>query len=366
MPIPADGVLLHIGVHKTGTTALQAALAASRPELAEAGVLYPASGGTGQTAHHRAAMSSLGYAWGFVGRDSSTASPRAFEELAREVAAWPGRVCLSSEFWCEAGADQASRIVDALGRPRVRVVVMLRNLGEVLASSWQQYLKYGMVTPYEEWLTDIFADDSRRLTPSFWTRQDHVAMLRRWIGAVGADRITVVVLDRHDRSRSFSTMSDLLGIDRQVLESHSSLTSNRSMTAAEAEVLRQLNIKVAHELSWNDYRRQVREGVARTMVESRRPSDGEPALSTPDWACDEAARRGAVAAEEISALGVDVVGDLTELARRVPSLPRVEVDSLPLDAAVAALAGAVQPTPVVDPLRQVGRALKSRVGRVLR
>ena len=32
-PLPADAVLLHIGVHKTGTTAIQAALAAARPDL---------------------------------------------------------------------------------------------------------------------------------------------------------------------------------------------------------------------------------------------------------------------------------------------------------------------------------------------
>jgi hypothetical protein len=366
MAIPADGVLLHIGVHKTGTTALQAALADARAELAQAGVLYPQSASVDQAAHHREAMSSLGYTWGFVGRDSTTASPKAFDDMAREVRDWSGRVCLSSEFWCEATADQASRVVDALGRPRVRIVVMLRNLGDVLASSWQQYLKYGMVTSYEDWLADVFSDQSRRLTPSFWTRQDHVAMLRRWIGAVGAERITVVVLDHHNRTRSFSAISDLLGIDPHILASRSSLTSNRSLTAAEAEVLRLLNTQVADTLSWDDYRRQVREGVARSMVESRRPAMDEPAIRTPEWACDEAARRGALAAEEISSLGVDIVGDVADLARRTPSLPASTVETLPIDAAVAALVGAVQPTASVDPFRQVGRAMKARVRRAFR
>ena len=40
-----------------------------------------------------------------------------------------------------------------LGGDRVHVVVTLRNLGRLLPSSWQQYLKYGLTTPYEKWLT---------------------------------------------------------------------------------------------------------------------------------------------------------------------------------------------------------------------
>lgn len=368
MAIPADGVLLHIGVHKTGTTALQAALADARAELREAGVLYPEVGASAQGAHHRAAMSSMAYAWGWSGRDGSTAGPREFEDLARAVRGWTGRVCLSSEFWCEASADQASRIVDALGRTRVRVVVMLRNLGDVLPSSWQQYLKYGMVTDYEEWLTDVLQPHSRRLTPSFWARQDHAAVLHRWVGAIGADRVTAVVLDPADRARPFVTVSDLLGVDAQILLSRSGLTSNRSMTAAEAELLRRVNVEVCPRLTWDDYRRQVREGMARTMVEARRPAADEPPLRTPDWALDEAAQRGAVAATAIAAMGVQVVGDLAELARRVPTrAPSVgEVSTVPVDAAVAALAGAIQPTARVDPVRQVGRAVSARLRRALR
>lgn len=34
-------VILHVGTHKTGTTSIQAALAASRPALQAAGILYP-------------------------------------------------------------------------------------------------------------------------------------------------------------------------------------------------------------------------------------------------------------------------------------------------------------------------------------
>ena len=39
--LPPQAVLLHIGPHKTGTTAVQSALASARPRLKTAGVLYP-------------------------------------------------------------------------------------------------------------------------------------------------------------------------------------------------------------------------------------------------------------------------------------------------------------------------------------
>lgn len=356
---PDDAVILHVGVHKTGTTALQAALADARPQLREAGVLYP---GTAQ-AHHREAMSSLGYAWGWVGRDSTTASPRAFSDLAREVEHWPGRVIVSSEFWCEADPQQAAAIVRALGGPRVHVVVTLRCLGEVLPSSWQQYLKYGMTTPYEEWLADVLGSDSRRLTPSFWKRQDHPEVVRRWVSAAGTDRVTVVVLDPADRLLAFRTIAQLAGVDPAILESRAQLTSNRSMTAAEAELLREVNARVVDRLSWDEYRRRVREGLARTMVETRRPDPLEPAVRTPDWALDVAAERGAQAAEALAALGVPVVGDLQELARRVPTRADVEPTGLPTSAVIAALEGALQPEPHVDLRRRVASAVRARVRR---
>jgi hypothetical protein len=51
-PLPEGAVLVHVGFHKTGTTALQSAFASTRPELLAAGVLYPGE----LRSHHRAAL----------------------------------------------------------------------------------------------------------------------------------------------------------------------------------------------------------------------------------------------------------------------------------------------------------------------
>ena len=76
-------MLLHIGVHKTGTTAIQAALADARPELKAAGVAYPGKA----AAHHSEAFAVLQRPWGWSERGGSRVSPARFDRLAKRVSA---------------------------------------------------------------------------------------------------------------------------------------------------------------------------------------------------------------------------------------------------------------------------------------
>jgi hypothetical protein len=337
-PVPPNGVLLHVGVHKTGTTAIQAALADARPQLKAAGVSYPGK----LQAQHRAALAVLGRPWGWNTRGGAVMDRSHFDRLARRVGRTPGRVVISSEFFCEAPGDVAAGVVRDLGGDRVHVVVTLRNLGRLLPSSWQQYLKYGLTTPYEKWLTDVFAGPgaSKNMTPTFWKRHDHGDVLRRWTDAVGPDHVTVLVLEDVDRSAQFQAFAQLLDVTPEVLVSRMDLTSNRSMTAAEAELLVRLNKKVKKELQWDEYVRYVRRGVALGMVEGREPAPDEPRLFTPDWALDAAAEKGALFVDVIRSLGVTVLGDLDALSCRVPSSSPVAAGAaevLPVDAGVQAV-----------------------------
>jgi hypothetical protein len=336
--MPPNGVLLHIGVHKTGTTAIQAALADARSELKAAGVSYPGK----LQAQHRAALAVLQRPWGWNTRGGAVMDRSHFDRLARRVTGTPGRVAISSEFFCEAPGDVATQVVRDLGGQRVHVVVTLRNLGRLLPSSWQQYLKYGLTTPYEKWLADVFAEPgaSKNMTPTFWKRHDHGDVLTRWSAAVGPENVTVLILENVERSAMFRAFAQLLDVAPEMLESRMDLTSNRSMTAAEAELLVRLNKKVKKELQWDEYVRFVRRGVALGMVEGREPADDEPRLHTPDWALDAAALRGQRSAEVIRSLGVNVLGDLDALACRVDSPPPVSAEQaavLPVDAGVQAV-----------------------------
>ena len=335
--IPASGVLLHIGVHKTGTTAIQAALADARPELRSAGVVYPGK----LQAQHRAALAVLGRPWGWNSRGGAVMDKSHFTKLARKVSSTSNRVVISSEFFCEADGQTAETVVEQLGSDRVHVVVTLRNLGRLLPSSWQQYLKYGLTTPYEKWLKNVFDNPGgSTATPTFWKRHDHGAVITRWAQAVGPKNLTVMVLEDVDRSAQFVAFAQMLDLSPEILVSRMDLTSNRSMTAAEAELLVRLNKRVKKQMEWTEYVRYVRRGVALGMVEGREPGVEEPRLSTPDWALDAAAEHGRKSVEIIRSSGVHVLGDLDALAARIPSGAPIEAgaaNELPVDAAVQAV-----------------------------
>lgn len=123
VPAIADGsVLLHVGVHKTGTTAIQAALADARPDLASHGVRYPGK----LQAQHRAALALLGRPWGWNSRGGAVMDRRHFDALVRRTGKHDGRVVISSEFFCEAPEDKAIETIEALGgSDNVTVVVTL-------------------------------------------------------------------------------------------------------------------------------------------------------------------------------------------------------------------------------------------------
>lgn len=358
-PLPGDAIALHIGIHKTGTTALQAALAEARPELAEHGVLYPGR----KTAQHGAAMSILERPWGWAGKGGKAPNPRVFERIAREARRHHGRVLISSEQFCEADDRMATRIVEGLGPDRTHVIVALRNLGRLLPSSWQQYLKYGRTTTYERWLKTMFdpAYDGS-MTPTFWRRNDHGALVTRWTDLLGPDRVTVLVLEEVTDDALFVAFAELLDVPAGVLTARMHQSPNRSMSAIESEFLRRVNRAVKDSIDWRDYEDYVRDGVAATIVAGRRPAPDEPRLHTPDWALDAAAARAAVDVAAIRACGARVLGDLDALTTRVastPPVPRATLDTLSTDAVVEVVANFVraqsgQPRPK-DPWETVRR-----------
>lgn len=359
-----DSVLLHIGVHKTGTTAIQAALADARDELRASGVLYPGR----LQAQHRAALAALGRTWGWNQRGGSVVPSHQLDALAKDVAGHRGRVVISSEFFCEADAETAQRVVRQLGGPRVHVVVTLRNLGSLLPSSWQQYLKYGLETDYEPWLQDVFAvRGSSRKSPTFWRRHDHGAVVQRWVDAAGPENVTVLVLEKVDRAALFVAFAQLLSVPSDMLTSRMELTSNRSMTASEAELLLGVNRRVKRGLQWPDYVRLVRRGMALAMVEQRQPAATEPRMVTPDWALDAAAEHGAQIVQQVRSSGARVAGPIDELARRLPSQTANEpCDQMPVQAALEAVVAVINESAGQVSSRALARQLLRQLRNELR
>ncbi len=331
--------LLHIGPHKTGTTAIQGAFHLARDRLADAGVVYPGTGR--QPLRSILAVTSQPALMG-----ESRPRMAHWDYLVREVhAAGAQRVVVSSEFFAEADDEAIRRVVDDLGGPLVHVVVTLRPLTRILPSQWQQYMQNGYCMPYLEWLEGILSDPPRTPTPGFWVRHRHDKLITRWLTAVGPQNLTVVVVDESDRLMLLRTFESLVGLPAGFLKPEKS-AANRSLTLAEAELARLINEEFKRR-EWPEanYAAFMRYGVLKQM-KTRQPAEDEQRIVTPPWARHRAAEIGAEMASNIAALGVSVIGDLTELGRPPDSLAQAEADDwparprIPAEAAVRALVGA--------------------------
>ena len=339
----AEGArLLHIGFRKCGTTALQAALRRARLPLAALGVVYPGTSGN----HTAAALAVTGRTHGWVAIGASRPPMATWDDLVDEVAAVGAeqRAVISSEFFDVADDPTIRTIVSGLGGERVRVVVTARPLSRILSSAWQQQVKVGLRTSYEEWLGQVLEGDDDVLTHKrFWERHDQAAVLSRWAGVVGPERVTLIVLDENDRSLPYRGFEALLGVPEGTLEEPSD-DLNRSMTGAEAEFIRRINVEVfSGDVSWDEYSNWIRRGAAQRMVARRTPDPDEPRTQTPPWAIERATEISSGFLGRIEGLGIDVVGDLSSLAAPAPAAgPTVdhpEVQLVPIDAAVQAVVG---------------------------
>jgi hypothetical protein len=337
LELPAGARLVHIGPHKTGTTFVQSALHLARAKLAARGIIYP---GTGQ--HYLAPILAVTGQPALLGERQP--GLRAWTDLVRTVhAAGAQRVVLSSEFLAQASPEVASRVVAELGGPAVHVVVTLRPLTAILPSQWQQYVQNGFQMPYEQWLAGILADPPVTPTPAFWQRHRHDVLIARWAAVAGVDNVRVVVADGADPARLLRAFEAMLGLPPEFLVAGRD-TANRSLTQAEAEVVRRLN-DVFRDQHWpaHSYPRFVRNGAVHRMKVAREPGPDEPRIQTPAWALERAAELGAEMAANIRSTGVQVVGDLAVLSQR-PHEPAGNSETeavIPAEAAVQAIVGAL-------------------------
>jgi hypothetical protein len=310
-PLPAGTRLLHIGPHKTGTTAVQGALFAAKEEMARHGVDFPA--------HSRHPIEAVLAA---CARPAMMGDPvpteKHWQRLLDRVAATGERTSvISSEFFADTEDDAAiARIVEQLGGDRVHVLVTLRPLARIMPSQWQQYVQNGLRLGYEPWLEHMLRRPPYdRPTPSFWRRHRHDRLVERWAAVTGPDRVTVVVVDDRDRGALMRTFEALLGLPEGLLRPVPE-TANRSLTLAETEMLRNLNKEfrgngIPEEL----YSRLVRHGAIAHMKNSCSPAPQDVKIRTPRWALEAVAGIGVETAARIGSTGVRVLGDLASLSR---------------------------------------------------
>jgi hypothetical protein len=264
-------------------------------------------------------------------------------------------VLMSSEALCHATPGQAANLCSELrpGGP-ARVVLTVRPLARIVPSSWQEYLKSGWVTPYDEFLRSILCDrpGTDGPTPTFWLRQDHARLVRWWSKAVGAENVLLMVTDPSRPELIVRAFEQMLSLP-EGFASLEGVPGNRSLTLAESELVRRVNESIGRSIDWEQYNDVFRQGGLRSLIEDRRPPAGAPILGLPEWAAERVRAFGAETVDAIKRSGAHVMGDLESLAQVPPVAitPPAEVLTIGRDAVQALVDGMVGrvATPVALP-----------------
>lgn len=137
-------LIIHLGIHKTGTTSLQAALRHNQDSghLKNVGVNYVRATREGANAHHAFARLTQD----FSGSDEHM---RDLFAICDEVLAYPEMFHLiSSEAFdqCSPAAHRFLRDTIEGRGIEVRAVITLRDVGSLLGSVYQQHVKQGLIS----------------------------------------------------------------------------------------------------------------------------------------------------------------------------------------------------------------------------
>ena len=334
LPLPEGSRIVHIGPHKTGTTAIQAALWNNRDAAEKQGVHYASNG------RHALSAVLAGIEHGSPWTPNKRPPPRwLWTRLLNDIRSSNAkRVVLSSEYFADAKPEGAARVIEELDPKRIQIVVTIRPLSRIFTSQWQQFVRNQNTTPFEEFLRKHLDDPHPSDPPVFWRRHRHDDLVSRWVDLVGPDRLTVVALDDSDRDMVLRAFEQLTGLAAGALQADSTI-QNRSMTLPEIETIRQFNIAFKKmQLPSLLYQRTMRFGAAHLM-QQRTPGPDEPRIELPDWSVEPIREIAAEIVNGIRATGVRVVGDLEDMLYipkpRVGPAPEVSVS--PDVAAAAAL-----------------------------
>lgn len=297
-------MFLHVGSPKTGTTFVQQVLWSQRQLAAEQGLLLPLDGFAD---HYLATLDVRGLA----GRGEHP--PRAlgmWGRAVREAEAWPGTSLISHELFAAATPRQADRALAAFGEDtEVHVVLTARDLVRQIPAEWQEHVKHRYRGTLAEFVEDLRAEPTG---PSwFWRVQDFPAVLTRWGRTLPPSRVHVVTVPPAgaDPSLLWSRFATLLGLVPESFDTTQS-RANTSLGVEQAELLRRVNAGLGDRLPLpGPYPVVVKNVLAHRVLAARR---GTPLALDPADTQFALTRSGELV-ERLSAMGVDVVGDLADL-----------------------------------------------------
>ena len=324
-------VYLHVGLPKTGTTSIQAALDGARERLAACDIAVP---GRSHQDHRLAAFDLLGQR--VKGEDGPVVAG-ALDRLIAELDTSAARAAIvSDEELAIARPRQVQRLVSRLANHRVFLVVTARDLARTVVSVWQQWIIMGSSLEWAAFSAAVRDHDSRFSSAgaAFWLRHDVARVLQVWGQQIPASRIRLVTVP--NSSADPGLLLDRFGVATTLPSDwagEAPLALNASLGVAELECLRRLNASVVSDLSQRQHRHLVEQGIRRNL---RRTTSRAPVLPREDlaWVQD----RGAALVGALRDLPYEVHGNLSEL---LPD-PRHTTDSRPDDLSDSELVEAME------------------------
>lgn len=230
-----ERVVLHVGPHKTGSTALQEAFAMNATHLRACGVLYPETGRSG-SAHQN------------VARGCWTDGDPVLDVLRDEIAD-ARMVFLSSELFSALDLKGLRRLAGLFGDAPVEIVYVLRRLPLLLQSHWRELIKHGQPLTFPDYL-----DLARDIAPHPQLAAPMpAAQLGRLEQVFGSEGLRLIVYDarRTDRARyGVDFIDDALGLG-QIAARFETSEFNLTAPGWQVELGRHLNILAGTSLRYS-------------------------------------------------------------------------------------------------------------------
>ena len=338
MAIRLKKLIIHPGFHKTGTTSLQQALAVSRKNLLKENFYYPKISGMAQ---HRAAWAVIEKTWGWKNKGGRKIAYSEWESLEKRIRKSKNTVLLSSEFFSQASQKQLEKLKSNLDNFDSKIIFTWKPLPFLLASSYQQYLKYGIKASYEEWLHSIFDTPRQsKITASFWERNLHGEVIEKWSNIFGSENISIISVDEKNPTFLFDSYTCLAVIPPGVLHLPEQAVINRSLTASEIALLLHINLNYPKDARWDSYELFIRRGNIRALSSSPQLDPNDEKLMTPKWAIDKAIEINGQNVIDIKKLGIKIVGNLDrDDFQNIPTGTNAKIEKISIATAAHAMMG---------------------------
>jgi hypothetical protein len=314
-------VLIHIGGPKTGTTAIQTALAENRHALHERGILYP-----GTKISQQASLYPLNRIAGF--ENFVSGDRLGWEQLVDEVNQWEGIVVLSSEVLTSVPTDVVDEIVDTIGTSQIEILITGRSLHELVVSQWQESVKAGDTISLREYANEI-ARGPKNATDSsliFWVVADYVTAIQRWSQRVGIENIIVQCVDATQPDETLRSFEQIAKIPSGLLGTSAQNAVNQSLTYAEAELIRSCN-QILLKDSVSNHQYSTLKPKFRRKILSKMPHEDDAKIELPTSYFESIATFVNTRVQHIVNSGARIHGDISLLTR----IPQTFSDSRDTD-----------------------------------